>query len=292
MNDNQKLDIIISLLKDLTRDVRAKKRDYLISVKPQNYELLEIDLSTAKDDMLYEVYGDFVLAETDGTLSGTKIRFNDKKNPQVDLGKFNPIWTGFYRFYLTHSAQSGKTLRLFIGKDAQAEASPQVLGNVNILDVGKTIINPRKEDGHGSAVGTPSYVDVTDRDTRLLGGVKVKDATGTVIDPAKEGTLSTLSGKLDNVEASLLGADETAAQSVTLDLAGRSVLGISAWASAATNFKLEVSHDNVNWRTLQSWSAVTSVITNIQIGFRYAKLSSAAAGVAGDTVNLVLQASR
>jgi|Deesub1362B_J571_1020462.scaffolds.fasta_scaffold00763_27 hypothetical protein len=56
-------------------------------------------------------------------------------------------------------------------------------------------------------------------------------------------------------------------------------------------------NDNVNFITIDLASAVTSyqpsadVLANLK-GFKYIKLSSVAAGVAGDKVTLILTASR
>jgi hypothetical protein len=109
---------------------------------------------------------------------------------------------------------------------------------------------------------------------------------------ATEATLAALRDKLLNVYSQLIGADLTVAQSTTLDVDGRTLLEIHAASSAATDYTLEASADNTNFFTLATWAAVTAIDETWTIGWRYIRLSSAAAGVAGDTVTLVLSAGR
>jgi hypothetical protein len=109
---------------------------------------------------------------------------------------------------------------------------------------------------------------------------------------AAETTLAALRDKFLNVYSQLIGADLTVAQSITLDADGRTLLEIHAASSAATDYTLEASADNTNFFTLATWAAVTGIDETWTIGWQYIRLSSAAAGVAGDTVTLVLSAGR
>ena len=89
----------------------------------------------------------------------------------------------------------------------------------------------------------------------------------------------------------LVGADETVAQEITLDTENRVHLYVYAEATAATNVYLDASNDGVNWYTIKTWSTVTEVNEAVSpFPWRYAKLRSDAAGVAGDTITLVLVA--
>jgi len=107
---------------------------------------------------------------------------------------------------------------------------------------------------------------------------------------AKQDSLIAL---FSNASAQLFGADETVAQSITLDSAGRPVLEVYARASAATTFYLDVSPDNVNWiNGYKSWATVTEVKDGYFNSFRYLRLRSVAAGVSGDTIDLVLTSAR
>lgn len=96
-----------------------------------------------------------------------------------------------------------------------------------------------------------------------------------------------------NVYEQLLDADETVAQSITLDTGGRTLLDIYAKAAATTTFRLDCSNDNTNWITdYLTWANVTEVKETYNNAFRYIKLKSDAAGAAGDKVSLYLTAAR
>jgi hypothetical protein len=88
----------------------------------------------------------------------------------------------------------------------------------------------------------------------------------------------------------LIDADETVAQSITLDAGGRSLVSVYAKADAATNFYVDVSNDGINWFTALTYAGVTTVNDVIKTGFRYIRLRSDAAGTSGSKVTLVLSA--
>jgi hypothetical protein len=91
--------------------------------------------------------------------------------------------------------------------------------------------------------------------------------------------------------AQLIGADETVAQSITLDTKEKKLLEVYAKADASTTFHLDVSTDNTNWvNDYKTYSAVTEVKDTLWNGFQYARLRSDAAGVAGNKVTLILSA--
>ena len=91
-------------------------------------------------------------------------------------------------------------------------------------------------------------------------------------------------------ESHIYDADETVDQEITLDLNGRSALGVYAEASAATTFILEGSVDNSKWFEVKRWENVTKVNDVFKFAFRYARLKSLAAGASGDKVTLILTA--
>ena len=91
----------------------------------------------------------------------------------------------------------------------------------------------------------------------------------------------------------LLNADETTAQSITLDTIGHGeVVSIYANATTATTYTVQVSNDNTNWINVYTSSSAETTysgsLTDEFKGFRYVKLSSAAAGSSGDTVTLIV----
>ena len=96
-----------------------------------------------------------------------------------------------------------------------------------------------------------------------------------------------------NVYSQLIGADETIAQSITLDVSGRTLLDIYGKADTATPFGLDCSNDNTNWITdYLTWAAATEVKETHTNAFRYLRLKSNAAGGAGNLISLYLTAAR
>ena len=135
--------------------------------------------------------------------------------------------------------------------------------------------------------------------------VEVMDSQGAVINPAKhedlydEGEAKTITAILKElrdymrevVEKHATGLDETVDQSIELDTKGHKLLEVYAKATTATDFKLDVSPDNSTWiEGYLVWSSTTEVKETLWNGFRYVRLRSAAAGSAGDTVDLFLSA--
>jgi hypothetical protein len=89
----------------------------------------------------------------------------------------------------------------------------------------------------------------------------------------------------------LINADETIAQSITLDTEGRSLVSIYVAADATTNVYLDVSNDNTNWfNDAMVYSGVTSVVDVIKTAFRYVRLRADAAGTSGSKITLALAA--
>jgi len=218
------------------------------------YRRVTIDLSTARTKALFSYPGDTILVEyIDGECD---IHLDDPHADLIEIDKVKRIITKpakFSRFYVTNAAQSGKTARLYIGSEASFEAETEILGKVGILDAADIRINPAKEDGN----------------------------------------LASIEGHLSHKYAQIINADETVAQSISLDTKGSRLLEVYASASTATTFTFEVSHDNVNWITWYTSPAAETEYGGDKTmwnGYRYVKLSSAAAGVAGDTVSLYLGA--
>jgi len=94
--------------------------------------------------------------------------------------------------------------------------------------------------------------------------------------------------------ASLVDAPLSTAQSITIDMDGRTILSVYAKATAATTFTLEGSDTSTFDVVLSSkeWSAVTSVTDLLETGVQHWRIKSAAAGAAGDKVTLKLSGGR
>lgn len=98
-----------------------ERLNYVRTQKPRlEVEPLVLDLGTARDNEVLVVQGDSLLvASISGSLS---VRFNEPENPLHNLQverNFSLFGneSGFYRLFLTNSAQSGKSATLVIGKD-------------------------------------------------------------------------------------------------------------------------------------------------------------------------------
>lgn len=87
------------------------------------YTIKSFSLTTARTDFEVIVEGDFIHAWTDGSYAGIGIRYNNTNNDLVYFQRRNPVYGfRFWKLYLTHTAQSGMTLDLMIGREAAAYA--------------------------------------------------------------------------------------------------------------------------------------------------------------------------
>jgi len=218
-----------------------------------DYTIVSIDLGIERRDVELEIVGDrlTVIAIT-GELS---VKLHEKDEPPIDLHKISRLSVVpkyFERLFLTNIAQSGKSALVYVGKAASFESEPKILANVGVLNVADERINPAQEDGNLAKIAD--------------------DMTSSLI-------------------AIATGLDETSPQSITLDSKGKRLLEIYGKATASTTFRLDCSPDNVYWITdYKVYSAIAEVKDTLWNGFRYVRLRSDAAGVAGDTVDLVLSA--
>lgn len=103
----------------------VEERKLLESGQLIPYVIKEYPLDIARADEKIEVEGDFILAYTNGDMAGCKVRLYNKTNDQIPLIAYNGVKVvRFFTFFLTTSAQAGKTLTLFIGKEAAGETQP------------------------------------------------------------------------------------------------------------------------------------------------------------------------
>lgn len=100
------------------------EKQALESMQLKPYEVKPYALDTARADEEIVIDGDFIIAYTDGDLSGCGMKLHSDQNDLILFSNFNPVRSAFYKFYLTTTAQAGKTLRLFIGREAAAETQP------------------------------------------------------------------------------------------------------------------------------------------------------------------------
>ncbi len=99
------------------------------------YDDISIKLDTTTTDYeLPGVFGDFLDAWTDGDLTGIAVKFNSLANKPLYLSRRHTIYGfKFNKLYLTWTAQAGKTLDLFIGREASAYVDSPVISNISTL---------------------------------------------------------------------------------------------------------------------------------------------------------------
>ncbi len=90
------------------------------------YNIKTLPLDTARTDEPIEIEGDFIHAWTDGVYDGIGVRLGRIQNDLLYFKRRNPVsGFNFWTFYLTNTAQPGKTLELMIGREASAQAQTQ-----------------------------------------------------------------------------------------------------------------------------------------------------------------------
>ena len=99
----------------------VEEKRYLESGEVQPYEIRSFKLDIAREDEEVVIDGDFIIASSDGDVAGCSVRLNRKQNSLIPLARFNPATSRFYTLFLTTAVQAGKTLWLFIGREAAAQ---------------------------------------------------------------------------------------------------------------------------------------------------------------------------
>lgn len=97
-----------------------------------HYNVRKLALDTAKttsDPEEVQLPGDVITFYTDGTLTGIQFALDNPSNDWIPVAEFgNPYRypAKFKKIYLAWTAQSGKYLRIHVGREAGAEASLQL----------------------------------------------------------------------------------------------------------------------------------------------------------------------
>lgn len=96
---------MIDTLKQTLDELKGKRVKY--------YSVLNYTLDDARSNEPLFIAGAYIyVLALDGT---AKIKLNEISADDIDLFKYRQIATPFYRFFITHAAQAGKTLSLAIG---------------------------------------------------------------------------------------------------------------------------------------------------------------------------------
>jgi len=126
------------------------------------YDILTIDLGTARTDVGVEILGDTIsVIEITGELD---VKLNEKDEPPIELDKVTRTIikpAKFIKLFFTNVAQSGKKCVLYIGREASFFAEPKTIGDVGLLDsAGLRIIrwgrDIEPEWVHGTEVTAPA----------------------------------------------------------------------------------------------------------------------------------------
>ena len=84
------------------------------------YNVRAIPMDTALTNKEIELPGANLSVSTDGSLAGVTIKFDSTVNDTILLDRFKDFYSypgGFTKIYVTFTAQSGKTLYLFVSRE-------------------------------------------------------------------------------------------------------------------------------------------------------------------------------
>lgn len=133
---DERLSLIAAIL---TEGVRLILPAPIVSDPPYNVRKYLLDTARTKDDPLeVALAGDILTFYSDGSLSGVEFALDSPVNDWIPISEFgNPYRypAKFNIFYLTWTAQSGKYLRIHVGREAGAEASLQILTQAELRKV-------------------------------------------------------------------------------------------------------------------------------------------------------------
>ena len=146
-------------LKDGSRQPQPVTWDDVIrrieSTKPQLIDVISLDATTARDKVVQEAVGDFILVEHYPSSVPFYIRLNDTNSEQYDLSKLQSISGPFVRFYISNVVGNGE-VKLYVCRGVKL--TPKLFGieelaNRLIYDV------PMSFDGRGEVIWADNFED-------------------------------------------------------------------------------------------------------------------------------------
>jgi len=135
------------------------------------YDVKTFDMSAARENAEIVVQGNFLHIWTDGSYEGITIKLNMATNPAINIARRNSIeGFRFWKLYLTHTAQAGKTLDLFWGRDGTV-ADPAMMPLTDLVklipiakaDIFNQALPAAEADWLGTAItptNSPSYLRI------------------------------------------------------------------------------------------------------------------------------------
>uniref|UniRef100_A0A6M3JQ80 Uncharacterized protein n=1 Tax=viral metagenome TaxID=1070528 RepID=A0A6M3JQ80_9ZZZZ len=180
-------------LKDGSRTPQPVTWDEVIrrieSTKPQLIDVISLDATTARTNVVQEAVGDFILVEHYPSSVPFYIRLNDTNSEQYDLSKLQTISGPFVRFYISNVVGNGE-VKLYVCRGVKL--TPKLFG---IEELANRIIYdvPMSYDGKGEIIFADGYEDGLIHSDTTATGVGVTAAIDTT--RARNGLKSV---KLDN----------------------------------------------------------------------------------------------
>lgn len=230
-------------------EAAAKRRDYLLKNKEKRYfDTKEFDLGDARDRFEVEIYGDVMFIES---IDGTATLFlNEEDSKELTCYTGRKIYQDFYRFFISNTAQAGKTLKLIIGRDGCFDIFDTDYW-INLLkdsqDTAKEVLDTIQE-------GTDKIIDDMASQTKQDAAKGVLDTIDTALDTIY-GDMAT-SVKQD-YQATLVKQNEIITE----------IKKISALFMVTENeaTELDIEAGQSDWETEKTWS--NSIV--VPAGYEY-----------------------
>ena len=148
--------LLIEVAKTLGRGIQVQPLPKLFPGLPHyNVRRYTLDIARTEPGEEIRLPGDTITAYSDGSLDGIYVRLDKASNEAVPLNEFNPYHylAGFQKFWLETPAQSGKYLRLHVGREAGADAAATGRGMGSATEVSLVKIVPiAKADAFNTAL--------------------------------------------------------------------------------------------------------------------------------------------
>lgn len=127
---------------------------HLTKDRPEFYKFVEIDLSTARTNVLYEEVGTFIQVDNQFARGEVTLKLNEDYFDTFDLRRQRYIRGPFYRFYVTNVAGQG-SIRLFISRGFQAASEP--IEAINRAELAARLGSPATFDRRGDVIWLDSF---------------------------------------------------------------------------------------------------------------------------------------
>ena len=91
--------------------------DEIKKERVKTYQILSLSLDVERSDEPFFISGNYLyVLELDGVLS---LKFNEISNDSISLQKYRTIKTPYYRMFISHPPQIGKTVKLALGVETE-----------------------------------------------------------------------------------------------------------------------------------------------------------------------------